>query len=455
MLFQNRIGHSKTIERVVALIPRDASDQQNAQAANFIRQYYSLIDEEDLVERKMPDLCGSALAHLQFIREYKSGSPKLRIYNPQLERDGWESLHTVIEIVNDNMPFLVDSVTMEINRQGLGAYLTVHPVLRTRRSSDGVLVELLAPGLQQAGPVESIMRVEVDRRTDPQRLAELENGILRVLSDVRRAVEDYPAMKSVMIRLAAGMPDTIDEAGAFLTWLANRNFIFLGYRDYDLVEESGEDVLRVVPGSGLGILRETGKTRISMSFATVAPETKRLARVADLLVLTKANSRSTVHRAGYLDYVGIKRFDERGEVVGGRRYLGLYTFNAYRSRLADIPLLRRKLNNVVARSGFDPHGRMGKALVTVLEQHPRDELLQRTEDELLDDARGIVSLGYRYLGPTISALTSGLNFNFKLHQTRVEGKSFCTGLRYQIFRSAASFSSAVDKCLWQLANTNL
>jgi glutamate dehydrogenase len=337
------------------------------------------------------------------MQQFRSGSPKLRVYNPQLDRDGWESLHTIVEIVNDDMPFLVDSVTMEINRQGLAAYLTVHPVIRTKRKADGDLVEILPPSVEQ-GRSESIIRVEVDRQTDPRKLADLEEGMLRILSDVRLAVEDYPKIKSVVIELATAVKqqslsglsiEIVDEVEAFLLWLTEKNFVFLGYRDCNLVQESGEDVLQVVSGSGLGILRETSDTQTSKSFATVAPEIRRLARAADLLVLTKANTRSTVHRAGYLDYVGVKRFNEMGGVMGERRFLGLYTFNASIARLADIPLLRQKFKNVVARSGFEPNGHMWKALVTALEQHPRDELLQRTEDELLDDGRGIVSLGYR------------------------------------------------------------
>ncbi|MBV8899673.1 MAG: NAD-glutamate dehydrogenase, partial [Verrucomicrobia bacterium] len=404
MLPEAQKGNVEIIEKVVALLRDEAPEGKIAQAERFTRQYYRQVDAEDLAERSTSDLCGAALAHLDFMREFKSGAPKLRVYNPQSRKDGWESTHTVIEIVNDDTPFLVDSVTMEINRQGLTAHLTIHPVMKTKRDADGELAEILPREAGQSGASESIMHVEVDRQTDPEKLAELEAGILRILSDVRKAVEDYPEMKDHMTRLVAEIgkpypegliPETVDEDKAFLAWLTDRHFIFLGYRDYDLVKEGDEDVLRVVPGSGLGILRETSQTNISKSFATVTPEVRKLARAPELLILTKANSRSTVHRPGYLDYVGVKRFDAKGQVLGERRFLGLFTSTAYASHPADIPLLRRKVNNVIARAGFDPHGHTGKALVAILEQYPRDELFQISEDELFEHAMGILRLDYR------------------------------------------------------------
>jgi glutamate dehydrogenase len=403
MLLKAQEENAEIIEKVVARL-RNEDAKGKILAETFIRQYYSQVDPVDLEERSISDLCGAAVAHLDFITEFKSGAPKLRVYNPQGQRDGWESTHTAIEIVNDNMPFLVDSVTMEVNRQGLTLHLIIHPVMATKRDLKGGLSEILPREADKIGASESVMHVEVDRRTDPEKLAELEAGILRILGDVRKAVEDYGKMKGHINRLVADIrkpypevldPEEIEEDKAFLAWLANRHFIFLGYRDYDLVKEGDEDVLRVVPGSGLGILRETSQTKISKSFATVTPEVRKLARAPQLLVLTKANSRATVHRPGYLDYVGVKRFDAMGQVLGERRFLGLFTSTAYHSHSVDIPILRRKVNNIVMRAGFDPSGHTGKELVAILEQHPRDELFQISEDELFENAMGILRLGER------------------------------------------------------------
>jgi glutamate dehydrogenase len=396
--------NAEIIEKIVTLLQERVPEGKVAETEKFVRQYYRRVEADDLAERDIPGLCGAALAQLDFMREFKAGAPKVRVYNPEREKDGWQSAHTVIEIVNDDMPFLVDSVTMEINRLGLATHLTVHPVMKTRRDAAGGLREILPLDVGQSGPSESIMHVEVDRQTVPEKLAELEAGISRILGDVHRAVEDYPRMKEHLTRVVAEIrkpypagliPEIVDENKAFLTWLADQHFIFLGYRDYDLVQAGGEDVLRVVQGSGLGILRQTRETKISKSFATVTPEAKSLARAPDLLILTKANSRSTVHRQGYLDYIGVKRLDAKGQVLGEQRFLGLFTSAAYASHPTDIPLLRRKVNNVIVRAGLDSNGHMGKALVAILEQHPRDELFQASEDELFKQAMGILVNGYR------------------------------------------------------------
>ncbi len=159
--------------------------------------------------------------------------------------------------------------------------------------------------------------------------------------------------------------------------------------------KDGDDALAVVPGSGLGILRERPGDELATSFAQLPPQVRAYARVKDLLVLTKSNSRSTVHRPGYLDYIGIKRYDDRGEVCGEHRFLGLYTHVAYHARPADIPLLRRKVTNVQARAGFVPGGHAWKTLESILDTYPRDELFQIAEDELLDTALGILHLGER------------------------------------------------------------
>ncbi|HKM57814.1 MAG TPA: NAD-glutamate dehydrogenase [Chthoniobacterales bacterium] len=403
MLNKAQEGNAEIIEKVVAHL-RDEAPEGKIRAETFVRQYYSQVDPEDLAERSIPKLCGAALAHLNFIEEFKSGTPKLRVYNPQSQKDRWESPHTVIEIVNDNMPFLVDSVAMEVNRQGMTLHLIIYPVIRTKRDANGGLNEILPREAGTSGGSESIIHVEVDRQTSGEKLVALEAGILRVLGDVRKAVEDYPKMKENLNRLLANLrepypeafdPETVKGEKAFLTWLGESHFTFLGYRDYDLVEENGEEVLRVVRGSGLGILRETSETKVSKSFAAVAPATRRLARAPHLLVLTKTNSRATVHRPGHLDYIGVKRFDAKGQILGEQRFLGLYTSTAYSSHASDIPILRRKVKNVITRAGFDPKGYMGKALVTILEKYPRDELFQISEDDLFETAIGILRLGER------------------------------------------------------------
>jgi glutamate dehydrogenase len=190
-------------------------------------------------------------------------------------------------------------------------------------------------------------------------------------------------------------PEELEEGRAFLEWLLDHHFTFLGCRDYDIVTAGGEDVLRIVPGSGLGVLREKPGETVSASFATLPPEARKRARVKELLVLTKANARSTVHRPGHLDYVGVKRFDAKGEVRGETRFLGLYTHTAYAENATRVPVVRKKLSDVIQKAGLLPAGYSGKALASILENYPRDELLQVSAEELYRHAIAILQLGER------------------------------------------------------------
>src|ERR1700693_4528371 len=180
MLLKALEEKAEIIEQVVAQL-QTKGRRDVVEAASLFRQYYSQVDPEDLAERRIADLCGAALAHLDFMGEFRSGAPKLRVYNPQKQRDGWESTHTVIEIVNDDMPFLVDSVTTEVNRQGLTLHLIIQPVMKTKRDAKGGLSAILPREAGKSGVSESVMHVEVDRQTDPGKLVELETGILRIL----------------------------------------------------------------------------------------------------------------------------------------------------------------------------------------------------------------------------------------------------------------------------------
>ena len=389
------------LEQVLRIADQRLAGAGEKEARAFISQYYDNVDPEDLADRAPEDLYGAAMAHLSFARVFATGMPKLRVYNPRPEEHGWSSPHTVIEIVNDDMPFLVDSVTMEVNRQGYTLHLFNHPIIATRRDEEGHLKSFGPAGGE--GHHESLIHVEVDREIDPARLKALGGGILAVLADVRAAVEDWKAMRERMQEMVKGLEpppsflpkEETDEARAFLEWAADEHFTFLGCRDYELEMVNGEDQLRIVPRSGLGVLREPKLGGVSHSFAELPRELRALAREPRLLVLTKANARATVHRPGYLDYVGVKKFDAAGKVVGERRFVGLYTSSAYHADPREIPLLRRKVARVVERAGFRPSSHMHKNLLSVLQEYPRDELIQIDEDSLLETTMGILRLGDR------------------------------------------------------------
>ncbi|HEV7412606.1 MAG TPA: NAD-glutamate dehydrogenase [Casimicrobiaceae bacterium] len=394
-------GRAQHLEEVLKLVQAKVPAAQRNTIAAFVQRYYGQVDPEDLAERAPADLYGAALSHWNFARRRDPAHARVRVFNPSIEEHGWQSTHTIIEIVNDDMPFLVDSVTMEVNRHGLTLHLIIHPIVAVVRDTDGTLAGVAddAEGAHR----ESLIHVEVDRIVDPAKLDELAADIVRVLDDVRAAFEDWKKMRdrvgAILVenekRAPPLPPDELAEGRAFLSWLANDHFTFLGYRRHELVVIGGHDALKIVTGSSLGILREGENKEVATSFAALPPEVKAYARRPELLVVTKSTSRSTVHRPGYLDYIAVKRFNEKGEVSGEDRFLGLFTSTAYSANPAEIPLLRRKIANVVARAGLQPGSHAGKALINILETYPRDELFQTTEDELLRTAVGILHLGDR------------------------------------------------------------
>lgn len=377
------------------------------QAEPFLRHYYDLADAEDLLKRNVADLYGAVMAHWQTAQRFVSGNARLRVYNPNLEQHGWHSDHSVVEIVNDDMPFLVDSVTMEINRLGLALHSAIHPVFRVWRNADGTIAKVGLGGEGDTtasepagGPrLESFIHFEVDRCGDTATQEALRNGIARVLGDVRAAVQDWPAMTAItratIDMLVQGpdgnRPDT-QEACAFLQWMLDEHFTFLGQRDYELVAQDDRYYLRGVPGSGTGILSESLHPPEEETLTELPAAATSVIEDRSPIFVTKANSRSTVHRPGYLDYVGIKLTDANGKLFGERRFVGLYTSTTYMMSCEDIPLVRRKFGNILARAGFLTKGHLYKSLVTIIEQYPRDELFQAEEDELFHITLGILRL---------------------------------------------------------------
>jgi glutamate dehydrogenase len=391
---------SELIDAVCERIREQLPPDQATSAETFTRQYYHWVPAADLAGRDVNDLYGAAVAHWNLMQERPRSGMKVHVYNPQRDRDGWQSPHTVIELVTDDMPFLVDSVTMELARQGHTIDLVIHPVIRVRRDGDGNLLEVIEARANPAdAKPESILHAEVGREPDPELLRKLHTDIERVLDEVDAAVHDWHAMRGRAESLIGELdeheppvdPRELEESKHFLAWLAENHFTFLGYREYELIDENGDGGLTAVPESGLGILRGAPTTK----FTRLKPRALALAHEPRALVLTKANSRATVHRPSYLDYVGVKKFDATGRVIGERRFLGLYTTAAYRASAFEIPLLRGKVQRVLTRAGFPPDSHDAKALVEILESYPRDSLFQVAPDELFDIAMGVLTLGER------------------------------------------------------------
>ncbi|MFJ3229406.1 NAD-glutamate dehydrogenase [Streptomyces sp. NPDC086787] len=380
----------------------------------FLQRYYLHTAPEDLADRDPVDVFGAAVSHYRLAESRPQGTANVRVHTPTVEENGWTCSHTVVEVVTDDMPFLVDSVTNELTRQGRGIHVVIHPQFVVRRDVTGELIEVLPitrPGngdLPHDAHIESWIHVEIDRETDRADLKQITADLLRVLSDAREAVEDWEKMRDAALRIGeqldgepvpADLPAAeVEEARELLRWLSADHFTFLGYREYELRED---DSLAPVAGTGLGILRsdphhgEDEKHPVSPSFERLPADARAKAREHKLLVLTKANSRSTVHRPSYLDYVGVKKFDKDGNVVGERRFLGLFSSAAYTESVRRVPVIRRKVEEVIRGAGFSPNSHDGRDLLQIMETYPRDELFQTPVDELRSIVTSVLYLQER------------------------------------------------------------
>jgi len=368
--------------------------------AVLLQQYYRFVAAEDLLDREPGDLLGAATSHAELAQRRTPGTALVRVLSPSRETEGWQSPHSVVEVVIDDMPFLVDTVCAELTRHGLRIHLVIHPILEVRRNVVGELQEV-APEDAPDAVRESWMHVEVDR-VDAQRADELRNDVRRVLEDVRAAYEDWPKMRERLqtamaeAKAAPGRdPGEADEVRALGQMMLDGAFTFLGYREYLLTGTFEDLELTSVPGTGLGVLRDAGLQPHSVSFSELPAEVRRRAEDPSLLTLTKANSRATVHRPAYLDYVGIKQLDETGKPYGERRFLGLFGNEASTGYVTTIPVIRKKVERVLELSGFAEGSHDHKALLAVLEDYPRDELFQISDEDLLQISVGILHLQER------------------------------------------------------------
>ena len=381
-------------------------DQHTGQASErqsgFVASYFENSDPDEIVARGPASLFALANAHWRLLDTARpEHGVKVRVFNPTLAEDGFVSDHTVVQIVNDNMPFLVDSVTMAINRSGRTAHWIVHPLMSVARDVDGRIAAVstvaAANAANQKNLVESLILVECDRIVSVAEQQALAEDLRRVLADVRSAVDDWSLMVervqtvSVASESSPLSPASLAEGIAFLRWLEARHFTFLGARDYDL-KRDGDNVSMVArPDTGLGILRgavNTVETRLS-------PEAVSLIDSDELVLITKTMTRATVHRPAWLDYIGVKRFDEAGNVIGESRFLGLYTSTAYSATVEEIPQVRQRAADVMARAGVVPQSHAAKSLQSILDDYPRDELFQIDTNTLTEHAIGILRLQER------------------------------------------------------------
>ncbi len=383
-------------------IINDRFEEKEAPIINaFIQEYYRDVTWESLAEREIEDIYGAAVAHWNLAQCRQPEESKINVYNPDFETHGWQSAYSVIEIVTTDMPFLLGSLTMNLNERGLTYHLVVHPVIDVGRDGRGTLQQL---GSKTKLISESMIRLEVDRQpSDGAALKMLGEQMAKVIEYNTAVTADWKGCINKLHQSVTALKkhspkdknQDITEATAFLSWLGDDNFLFLGCREYELVKGKESDGFKIVEGSGQGVLRDELATIPHIDLIPMTDKACDFMSEPCPLIVTKATTKSLVHRPAYMDYVGVKKFNTKGEVVGEYRFLGLYTSSAYLVRVDELPLIRKKVSKVFAQSNFKENSHNGKLLMNVLEGLPRDELFHSNDEQLLNLAMGVLKLRER------------------------------------------------------------
>ncbi|MCB9990412.1 MAG: NAD-glutamate dehydrogenase [Rhodospirillales bacterium] len=388
------------IKDAKAALPKNAS----AALKKFLEKFYNSIPGEDRATVNPAVLAQVAQTHLKMSKDRKPGEPRIEIYTPPADEDGQSTGRTVIDLVNDDMAFLVDSVAAEITQHYKMIHILLHPMIHVRRSKNGSFEDIEdKPG--EGTVVQSHIHVEL-QGTLPEPLAkELKLRLLKVLSDVYYATNDWQDMRGKLLLCRDAMQnaprdkydhDEINEYLEFLDYLYKDNFTLLGYRQYKFASSGKNVESKTIRGSSLGLLHDDVKpVYISETEDGLPQDLQRLRKNQPPLTVSKVNKRSTVHRPVPLDAIAVKVFDRQGNVVGEELFIGLFTSVTYSRSIHDIPLLSRKTNIVLERSGFKPGSHDHKALRHVLEKYPRDELFQIDIDTLLKTCISILRLQER------------------------------------------------------------
>lgn len=400
--------HQKTLKRIQTIIKtgqKNIGRKKDPLLENFIKQFYLHTPFEVLTSTRPAYLYAAALECWKFMSQRTPAERKVRVYNPEMTEHGWESERTIVELNTDDSPFILDSVTAELVKNGHHIYEIMHPVLRLRRNKNGLVSKLYENGEGEGKDgLESVMHFQISHISEEPLIQHLQHNIENVLHFVHLTVSDWPAMIGRARQISESLDsetlpfpkEQVDELRDFLEWSIDNNFIFLGYREYDFVDKKGHYSLSTVEGSELGIFNANNVHGTQpLGLKALPPKSLNELQHPTLVEITKASRKSIVHRPVHMDYIGVKKFDSSGNVVGEHRLLGLFTSSVYYQSARLIPIIRKKLDAVVRRSGFQEDSHNGKALVTILESYPRDELLQISEDDLFEISMGILELGER------------------------------------------------------------
>ncbi|MEZ5175456.1 MAG: NAD-glutamate dehydrogenase [Acidimicrobiia bacterium] len=386
---------SPMLDLLIAAIPSDESPEWAKMFSAFAAAYVRRIPEADLPDLPPDQLYAEIADLLRFVDSRGSRPHAVRVFNPTVDTSGYETVGTVIEVVVDDMPFLVDSVANVVAVKGAGIERHLHPLIGTIRDEDGSLVDI-APA-RTADRTESVQYFELDQALDDDQREVLAAAIDEVLGDVALAVRDFGAMRDAVGEMMAiakkGISrygyEEIDETVEFLEWLLDDNFVFLGYKVYD-ISENGDLRIQSRAGSGLGVLSKPGRAVTPIALSDLPNYVTDRYFGGNLVVITKTNRHSTVHRDARMDYIGIRETNDEGRTTTEYRLIGLFTSKAYMATPSDIPVLRRKLARILDEQDMIEGSHDYKVLVQLFESFPKDDLFAMSVEDLNDTLSHLV-----------------------------------------------------------------
>lgn len=382
----------------------------------FVDNYFQQYPLDELEGQSWDDLFGCVFGWWEFIQKHDLQHGKVKVFNPNLEQHGWLSSHTVIAVLQRDMPFLVDSMRMEINRRNISIHKIKSTVLAIERNENNELEAIKSGSELQSSdlPRETLVYLEVNLHTVEEELQELASALESVLHEVKTAVTAYHPL----LKLASNLSDELSQSSAekksskaskkssrnsvvkssqdFLQWMINGHFTFLGYCEYDLAEKNGQQFLKENIKRRIGVTSLLDEKAREITFSDDLPGAKNFHNSDDLIAFSKAAKRSRVHRSAYPEYVIVKRFDKNGKVCGEGRFKGLFTADVYHQSPMDIPLISNKLQQVIDSTGLSASSYDGKMLQLVLETFPRDEIFHSSCDELHDVSVKVAQINERH-----------------------------------------------------------
>jgi glutamate dehydrogenase len=380
---------------------------------DFTERYFTRFPIEDIYGRHLADVFGCVYQWWRYLHTFGSDQPKVTIFNPKLDVDGWVCPHTVLVVLQKDMPFLVDSIRIEINRRNIAIHTIKSTLLCVERNAKHQLVALCdgkdndaLDNLDNKDPVsrEALVYLEINLLTQEDELKNITDSLLSVLAELAIVVQDYhPIVNAVTDaeKNLSGVSDAvaianIRESQDFLVWLKNNNFTFLGYSEYEFGEKNGKKYLQENTKKRLGIFSHKGGDANFSGADGLNPGMTRFHLAPQAITFSKSSVRSRIHRQAYSDYIIVKRFNNKGEVVGEIRFIGLYTSRVYTMSPSKIPLVRHKVANVFELSGLSVNSHDGKYLQQILETFPRDELFLSNSSELYETVSGVARINERY-----------------------------------------------------------